>query len=114
MLAKLDGRTKQARRLREIKDDLIRHVGGADRVTAPQRYLIDRCAVDIFRLELLDAAMTAGTFTETDGVIAHALRNSMRLTLRELGLKPVAPAPPSLAEHLARRAAEREAAERAA
>jgi hypothetical protein len=97
-LRKLDGRTKVARRLRTITMDLVVHVGGQP--SAAQRYLIDRLAIDILRLELLDAKMAAGNFSEHDGRVAHALRNSMRLSLRELGLAPQSPQAPSLADYL--------------
>jgi hypothetical protein len=90
-LGMLDGRTKEARRLREITVDLIDHCGGAGRVSAAQRYLIERTATDLVRLELLDIKSATGTLTEHDGRIAHALRSSVRLALRQLGMQPVAP-----------------------
>jgi hypothetical protein len=49
-LKKLDGRTKTARRLREIISELTEHCGGVERVSAAQRYLIERTAIDIRRL----------------------------------------------------------------
>jgi len=52
-LKKLDGRTKTARRLREIISELTEHCGGVERVSAAQRYLIERTAIDILRLEAL-------------------------------------------------------------
>lgn len=88
--------------MRAIVRELTDHVGGPDKVTAPQRILIQRTAVDLLRLELLDAEMAAGTFSAHDSRVAHALRNSVRLALRDLGLSPRLPAGPSLAEHLAR------------
>jgi hypothetical protein len=88
-LRKLDGRRKEARRLAAITADLVAHVGGQP--SAAQSFLIDRAALDILRLEMLDAEMVAGTFSEHDGRIAHALRNSVRLILRDLGLQPVPP-----------------------
>jgi hypothetical protein len=89
--------------LREITRDLTDHVGGAERANAAQRYLIARTAIDILRLELLDAEMAAGTVSNHDARVGHALRNTVRLALREL--KPVAPKAPSLADHLAALAA---------
>jgi hypothetical protein len=103
-LRKLDGRTREARRLREITRELVEHCGGAERVGAAQRFLIERTAVDLLRLELLDIKMTSG-MSEHDGRIAHALRNAVRLSLRELGMKPMAPRQPTLADHLAALAA---------
>lgn len=100
-LAKIDKRTREARRLRQIEHDLFEHLGGVDRASAPQRYMIERVAIDIVRLELLDAKMTDGTVTDLDARVAHALRNSTRLALRELGMtEPPRDKPPSLAGHL--------------
>jgi hypothetical protein len=106
-LAKLDGRTKESRRLRQIEHELTENAGGANRVSAPQRYLIERVAIDILRLELLDAEMVAGTLSAHDGRVAHALRNSVRLALRELGMRPVAEPIGRTMADLRREAAER-------
>jgi hypothetical protein len=107
--AKIDGRTKTAKRLRQITDELNAYAG--DRITAPQRFLIDRLAHDLVRLELLDARMAAGEVSEKDAVISHALRNSTRLALRDLARFGAQPArndadgdsakPPDLAEVIA-------------
>src|SRR5689334_2169887 len=78
-LRKLDQRTREARYLRRVTADLIAHLGGAAAVTAPRRYLIDRLAMDLLRLELLDAKTAAGQLTDHDGRTAHALRNAVRL-----------------------------------
>ena len=100
-LSKLDGRTREARRLRAITTELTEHVGGADRVSVAQRYLIERTAIDLLRLELLDGEMAAGTVSNHDARVAHALRNTVRLALKELGMAPAAAKPPSLQEYLA-------------
>ena len=105
----LDGRTRAARRLRAITQELTEHVGGPDRVSAAQRYLIERTAIDILRLELLDGEMARGMISNHNGRVAHALRNTVRLALRELGMAPSAKpldAPPrTIAEFYASRAA---------
>jgi hypothetical protein len=109
--AKIDGRTKTAKRLRQITEQLTDYAaGGTDRITAPQRFLIDRLAHDLVRLELLDGRMAAGEVSEKDAVISHALRNSTRLALRDLARFGAQPArntdgdsakPPDLAEVIA-------------
>lgn len=93
-LQKIDGRTREARRLREITRDLTKHCGGSGQVSAAQRYLIERTAIDLLRLELLDAKTAMGRLTEHDRRIAHTCRSSVRLALRQLGMKPVAARPP--------------------
>ena len=108
-LRKIDGRTRSAKYLRQIERELTEHLGGSDRVSTPQRYLVGRVAVDLLRLRLLDAEMAAGTVSEHDARVAHALRNSVRLALREIGFAPAAARQPSLAEVMAEARREREA-----
>lgn len=97
-LAKLDGRTREARYLARITAELVAHLGGEARVAVTQRYLIQRVASDMLRLELLDAKSATGTMSDHDGRIAHALRNSVRLALRDLGMRPAAEREPTVAE----------------
>jgi hypothetical protein len=104
-LRKLDGRTRSAKYLRQIERELIEHLGG--QATAPQRYLVERVAVDLLRLRLLDAEMAAGTVSDHNARIAHALRNSVRLALRELGPPAASPADQMDQQELLRRIVER-------
>ena len=70
-----------------------------------KRFLIQRTAIDILRLELLDVDMATGHITDHAARVAHALRNTVRLALRDLGLKPTAPATPTLQDYLRAKAA---------
>jgi hypothetical protein len=99
-LSKIDGRSTVGRRLRAITRELIEHCGGAGQISAAQRYLVERVAIDLIRLELLDDKMAAGTISIGEGRIAHALRNSVRLALREIGMKPAKAKTLTLQEHL--------------
>jgi len=111
--AKLDGRTKAARLLRDTRAELAGHVGGNP--TAAQAMLIGRIAWLRVHLQKIDeGAMRDG------GLSPHAAReylawsNTTAKLLARLGLK-AAPAPQlTLAEHLARRAAETRASAPAA
>jgi hypothetical protein len=95
---KLDGRCREAKRLRKIESDLIAHLGGPERVSAPARLMIERVSVDMLRLEMFDVKAAAGQLTELDSRMMHALRNSTRLTLKALGaLEPPAAAKPMTA-----------------
>jgi hypothetical protein len=96
---RLDGRTREARRIKTISADLAAHLGGPERVN-PQRLMIERIAVDLMRLEKLDAKAAIGTFTEHDGRVGHAMRNSIRLALRDLGVTQ-APPPTSSGDPIA-------------
>jgi hypothetical protein len=107
-LRRLDGRSREARFLKRIERELVGHLGG--NVSAAERLLIERLAVDLLRLELLDDEAASGGFSEHDGRVAHALRNSVLRSLRALGLKGAAPGgkPPSLADWRAHRDSARE------
>lgn len=112
-LRRLDGRSRAARFLKSTEAALVEHLGGPERVSVAQRILVERVAADLLRIEQLDEKAAAGTMTERDGVIAHALRNSVRLALKDIGLEAVEARPPTLSEYWAGRVAEREAAESA-
>jgi hypothetical protein len=79
--------------MKHVELALSAHCGN---VSAPQRILIQRIASDLLKLELLDERAADGTISEHECRIAHALRNSVRLSLREIGLdaagKPVSSA----------------------
>ena len=86
-LSKPDGRTRETKRLKQITKDLIDHAGGAERVTATQRYLIAQTAADILRLEMFDCEVATGRVSDHAARTAYALRSSVRIALRELGLR---------------------------
>ena len=92
----MDGRSIVGRRLRSITRELTAHLGGPERVTVPQKLLIERLAVDIVRLELLDAEVIEGGISAHDARVMHALRGTVRLGLRDLGLGPQKPTAPTL------------------
>ena len=104
-LAKLDGRTREACLIRDTRKRLIEHVGGSP--SAVQLALIDRAAMLTLRVAQLDAKLDAGSLTDHDHRHYLAWSNSLTRTLAQLGLKGAEPRGPSLAEHLARRAAQR-------
>lgn len=104
-LAKLDGRTREARIMRAARDELTAHVGG--KPSATQRALIERAATLTLRVAQLDAkAADAGAMSDHASKQYLAWSNSLTRTLRELGLKPAAEKPPSLADYLRQRGAE--------
>ncbi|GAN81464.1 hypothetical protein [Acidocella aminolytica] len=98
-LAKLDGRTKEARRLKEIRTELCEHLGGTPSST--QTILIDRVAILLLRLEIMDAKALDGTpMTDHDQRAYLAWANALSRMLRHLGLKGQAGKPPTLADVL--------------
>jgi hypothetical protein len=105
-LRRLDRRTRVGKFLIATERALIEHLGGPDHVTTPQRILIERVASDLLRLEMFDEKVSAGTsFTDHDARVFHALRNSVRLALRDLGFdKADAPPAQTLSGYLASKA----------
>jgi len=86
--------------MRQIRDDLAKHVGGTP--TAAQAVLIDRCAWLSLRIALLDRKLASGCdFTEVDSNVYLAWSNSLTRTLARLGLDPPTPPRPKLTDILA-------------
>lgn len=106
-LAKLDGRRREARLLQVARDELLAHVGGAP--SAVQARLIERAAMLTLHVALFDArAIEANGLSDRDAREYLAYSNSLTRALAQLGIKAAALKPPSLAEHFARRDAERQ------
>lgn len=85
-LARMDGRTKEARFLRDTRADLLRHVGGTP--TVVQAALIERAVILSLRVAQMDAkAADGGVLTEHDSRTYLAWSNHLTRTLRQLGLK---------------------------
>ncbi len=104
VLAKLDGRTREARLLAEVRADLTSHVGGQP--SATQRRLIERASWLSLHVAQFDAkAAEGGGLTAHDHRTYLAWSNTLTKLLRHLGMKGAAAKPRSLAEHLARAAA---------
>jgi hypothetical protein len=107
MLAKIDGRTKESRLMAAARAELVRHVGGHP--NSIQRTLIERAARLQLYLEVMDReTLESGTMSERASRQYLAWSNSLRLCLRELGVKS-APAvvPPDLDGYLTAKGAER-------
>lgn len=101
-------RTKQRFRL-DRERRLIKHLGGT--VSDIQRLLIERIVEIEWAILRLSARADAAPLSPHASRELLAFHNHLRLLTRELGLKPAAPRPPSLAEIMAREAsAEHEAA----
>jgi hypothetical protein len=83
-----------------MEAELNHQVGGAP--TFAQSLLIRRIVRSMWQLELLDSKFASGDFTAHDGRVQGGLANSLRLSLRELGLKAAEPKAETLAEVLAK------------
>lgn len=101
--AGIDGRSKEARYLKAVEAALLADLGGPPSMT--QRIAIHRIARLMLRLDLFDEKLGTG-LTAHDARTYNALQNSLRIALRELGLKSkgAVKSVPSLADIVARHA----------
>ena len=86
-----DGRSTLGRFIRHLEAELVAHVGGCPTIT--QRLLIERLIKTHVQLDLLDEKLGRGDWTANDSRTYGGLQNAMRLTTRELGLRPANEAP---------------------
>src|SRR5271163_3578408 len=84
----IDGRTREGKLISATCRALAEHLGGEDRLSAPQRALVERCAMLQLRIAALDARIVDGSFTEYDAKTYLAFHNSLTRTLLGLGLQP--------------------------
>ena len=104
ILAKLDWRTRDMRRLRAFIADMTAHLGDP---SAVEREIISRAAVKKLRLEKFDErAFVDGGLSDRDRREAYGLENSFRRDLQVLGLERREPRQPSLQEYLRGKAAD--------
>lgn len=97
VLAKIDGRSREALLMREVRRQLVEHVGGAPSVT--QKMLIDRAAWLSLHLALLDEkAIGSAGFTDHDHRTYLAWSSALSRLLRDLGMAAVRPKAPTLDE----------------
>jgi hypothetical protein len=96
----IDMRSREGRYLRHAEVELSRHVGGNPSFV--QKILIMRASRAMLRLQLLDEKMEAGTWTDCDSRTFGGLSNSLRLMLRELGIRAAPAKEPSLEDIIAR------------
>jgi hypothetical protein len=101
-LAKLDGRTREARLLHVARAELVAHVGGTP--SATQRALIEQIIQLRLRLATMDRKFAeTGAQTDHDSRTYLAWANSHARLLRQLGLKGTTPTQTeTLAQRLAR------------
>jgi hypothetical protein len=108
VLARLDGRTREGRLVRDTRAQLVAHLGGNPSVT--QAALIERAVQLTLRIAAMDRKFAAdGKMTELDTRTYLAWSGSLSRAVRDIGLKSVGQKAPSLQEHLASRQAAKEA-----
>ena len=85
-LGEVDGRSREARRFRDVTVGLVQQLGGQDMISAAELHLIRRAAALIVHAELLETRMANGAPLALD---EHTkLANTLRRLLLSLGLRP--------------------------
>lgn len=84
---KLDGRTRLGKTAKFLEAKLIEHCGGPEKVSIPQKLLIDRVVWKAIRCKLYEITFFQGSHQESSRDHYLALANSLRLDLQSLGLK---------------------------
>ena len=103
-LARMDGRTREARFLCRARAEMVQHVGGNP--SATQRTLIEQAAQLQLRLAVMDRRFAeTGAQTDHDSRTYLAWSNSLSRLMRQLGVKAAAQAAPDLRRFLAAREA---------
>jgi hypothetical protein len=105
----IDGRSREARRFRDVLGEIVSDLGGADRLSEGQRQLARRCAMLAVECEKIEAAGVAGEAIDLD--CYGQLTDRLGRAFQRLGLKRVARPVPTLDQHLARLAEQVPAAE---
>lgn len=81
----LDGRTVAAKKAKALIAELESDLGGADRLSAGEREIVQRAALAAAMIEHMEAAWLSGT--GLDVTAYNALVNNQRRLLETLGLK---------------------------
>ena len=98
-LRRLDGRTREGQREREVIAELTAHLGG--KPTTPQLILVQRVAKLLVVIELLERRLIEkGEVSDFAGRQYLAWVNTLRLLLQLIGIERSEQAPARLAEVL--------------
>ena len=87
-LGDVDGRSREARRYRDVYASLIAHLGGDDIVTEPRRHLAKRASALVVWCETEEAKLAAADDLDI-GTYTTAI-NALRRLLGDLGLERAA------------------------
>ena len=104
-LGEVDGRSREARRYRDVYAGLVAHLGGDDVVTEPRRHLAKRASALIVWAEVEEANLATGETLDVQTYVTAV--NALRRLLVDLGLERAArDVTPPLAAYLAAKAEE--------
>ncbi len=104
-LGDVDGRSREARRYRDVYAALIAHLGGEDHASEVKRHLAKRASALIVWAEVEEAKLATGEVLDVQTYTTAV--NALRRLLGDLGLERVArDVTPPLADYLAAKAQE--------
>ncbi len=104
-LADVDGRSREARRYRDVYIALVAHLGGEDHASETKRHLAKRASALIVWAEVEEAKLATGK--ELDVQTYTTAVNALRRLLGDLGLERAArDVTPPLADYLNAKARE--------
>ena len=104
-LGDIDGRSREARRYRDVYVALVAHLGGDDVVTEPRRHLAKRASALVVWCETEEAKLATSDDLDI-GTYTTAI-NALRRLLGDLGLERVArDVTPPLSDYLKAKAEE--------
>jgi hypothetical protein len=83
----VDGRSKEARRFRDVLAEIISDLGGADGLSEGQRQLARRCALMSVECERMEAKSVAGEAIDLD--VFGQLSDRIGRAFQRLGLRRV-------------------------
>jgi hypothetical protein len=105
LLQNVDGRSSSARRFRDLVRAYETEVGG--NLTEVERGLIRQAAALTFKAETLQSALVNGESVDGDQLIRLSSTSKRILSAITAKANKRKPAPPSLQDHIRKRAAER-------
>jgi hypothetical protein len=83
---RIDGRSRAGKFLRRVEQELLGQLGGEPSIA--QTLLVRRAARALWLLDELDFKLAEGNnWTDCDSRVMGGLNNSVRLLLREIGVK---------------------------
>ena len=88
MTRTIDGRSKEARRFRDVLAEIISDLGGADHLSEGQRQLARRCAMMSVECERMEGEAVAGKPIDLE--VFGKLADRIGRAFQRLGLKRVA------------------------
>jgi hypothetical protein len=95
----IDGRSKEARRFRDVLGEIVSDLGGADRLSEGQRQLARRCAMLAVECEKIEALGVAGELIDLE--VYGQLTDRIGRAFQRLGVRRVARnVTPSVAEYV--------------